>query len=176
MVPLRLSHWALGAFGLTVVGAFASAALAEQSPPLGSRTHFRAIKIDLSGAAQYGGGPAANWAAEALPAALNDAFAGRIAPGDRSAPTLIVRIDRILLGPTGSGGGGSSVSAVEARDYIEGAGVVVGSNGQTLGVYPLLDVVYNYTGGSNYEVGTGPRRVDVLARSFAQFLPGKMGL
>ena len=64
----------------------------------------------------------------------------------------------------------------EARDYIEGAGVVVGSNGQTLGVYPLLDVVYNYTGGTNYEVGTSERRVDVLARSFAQFLPGKMGL
>jgi hypothetical protein len=163
----------MAVFGFAAAGVFASAALAEQSPPLGPSAYFRAIKIDLSGAAQYGGGPAANWAADSLPAALQEAFAGRIAPGDRSAPTLIVRIDRILLGQSGIGA--SSVSAVEARDYIEGAGVVVGSNGQTLGVYPLLDVVYNYTGGSNYEVGMDPRRVDVLSRSFAQFLPGKMG-
>ncbi|HYC24913.1 MAG TPA: hypothetical protein VEC58_02655 [Roseiarcus sp.] len=174
----RLTSWRLMAatLGLAGLGAFVSAALAEQSPPLGSGAHFRAIKIDLSGAAQYGGAPAANWAAAALPSALQEAFSGRVEPGDRSAPTLIVRIDRILLGPSGNGGGASSVSPDQARDYIEGAGVVVGANGQTLGVYPLLDAVYNYTGGANYEADSGPRRVGVLARSFAEFLPGKMGL
>jgi hypothetical protein len=79
------------------------------------------------------------------------------------------------LGPTGSGGFASPVNSVEARDHIEGAGVVVGPNGRTLGVYPLLDTVFNYTGGVNYELGSYERRVDVLARDFAHFLPGKMG-
>ena len=163
------------AVGLAAIGALASAALAQEAPPLGSGAHFRAIKIDVSGAARYGGLPEANWAAEALPAPLHEAFAGRLEPGNRSAPTLVVRIDRILLGQSDNGIFGAG-AAVQARDYIEGAGVVVGSDGRTLGVYPLLDVVYNYTGGANYEVGTGQRRVDVLARDFASFLPGKMGL
>ncbi|HXW20627.1 MAG TPA: hypothetical protein VEK35_09000 [Roseiarcus sp.] len=170
------SRWgAMAALGLAAASAFAFPALAQESPPLGSDARFRAIKIDVSGAAQYGNLPQANWAAAALPAPLHDAFAGRIVPGDRSAPTLIVRIDKILLGES-QNGIFSAGASVEARDYIEGAAVVVAPNGRTLGVYPLLDVVYNYTGGSNYEVGTGERRVDVLSRSFAQFLPGKMGL
>ena len=175
MVQSRSRRRATAALGLAATFVFASAVLAQESLPLGSGAHFRAINIDVSKAAEYGGLPEANWAAEALPAPLHEAFAGRIAPGDRSAPTLVVRIDRILLGNS-QNGIFSAGAAVEARDYIEGAGVVVGPNGQTLGVYPLLDVVYNYTGGSNYEVGTGERRVGVLARSFAQFLPGKMGL
>jgi hypothetical protein len=176
MASLKSWRRAMAALGLTAWGVFVCSAVAEESPPLGPSAHFRAIKVDVSQAADYGGAPAANWAAEALPAALNEAFAGRIAPGDRSAPTLIVRIDRIGLGPTGSGGPASPVNSVEARDYIEGAGVVVGPNGQTLGVYPLLDTVFNYTGGVNYELGSYQRRVDVLARDFAHFLPGKMGL
>jgi hypothetical protein len=175
MVKAKSLGPAVLAIGLAAAAALASAASAESAPPLGSGAHFRAIKIDVSKAAEYGGLPEANWAAEALPAPLHEAFAGRIAPGDRSAPTLVVRIDRILLGNSQNGIFGPG-AADQARDYIEGAGVVVAPNGQTLAVYPLLDVLYNYTGGTNYEVGTGPRRVAVLAQSFARWLPGKMGL
>jgi hypothetical protein len=175
MVKARSLGPAIAAIGLAAAAAFASAASAESLAPLGVAPHFRAIKIDVAPAAQYGGAPAANWAADALPASLAAAFAGRIVPGDRSAPTLIVRIDRILLGNSQNGIFGPG-AADQARDYIEGAGVVVGPNGQTLAVYPLLDVLYNYTGGTNYEMGTEPRRVAELARSFARWLPGKMGL
>jgi hypothetical protein len=175
MVKAKSLRRAFAAMGLAGAAALASTAFAENAPPLGAGAHFRAIKIDVAPAAQYGNGPLANWAAEALPASLQAAFAGRIAPGDRSAPTLIVRIDRISLGQSQNGIFGPG-AAVQARDYIEGAGLVIGPNGQTLAAYPLFDVLYNYTGGSNYEVGTEPRRVAELARSFAYWLPGKMGL
>ena len=175
MVNAKSLRRAFSAIGLAGAAAFASAAVAEDSPPLGVGAHFRAIKVDVAPAAEYGGAPLASWAAEALPAPLQAAFAGRIVPGDRSAPVLVVRIDRISLGNSQNGIFGPG-AADQARDYIEGAGLVVGPNGRTLAVYPLLDVLYNYTGGSNYEVGTGPRRVAELARSFARWLPGKMGL
>jgi hypothetical protein len=79
------------------------------------------------------------------------------------------------LGESGTGGLEAG-SADSARDYIQGAGVVVGAGGRTLGVYPLFSVLNNFTGGTNYEVGTERLRVEELAKSFAYWLPGQMGL
>jgi hypothetical protein len=163
-------------FGVVGIGLLPLAAsLAESSPPLGPATHFKAIKIDVGPLAREVGEPTASWMAQALRGPLHEAFAGRLALRDRSAPTLVVRIDTVFLGQSGPGGldlGDSS----EARDEISGAGVVVGPNGKTLDVYPLLTVQNDFTGGVNYEMGSEQRRVGELAQSFAHWLPGQMGL
>jgi hypothetical protein len=171
----RAKSWRrAAAIGVAGVIALSSAALAQTAPPLAPGVHFRAIKIDVEKVAQNGG-PTAQWLAHALPGPLEAAFKGRVAPGDASAPTLVVRVDSVFLGESDNGILGPT-AAVEARDLIQGAGVVVGPNGQTLGVYPLFAALDNFTGGSNYEMGTEQRRVGELANSFAYWLPGQMGL
>jgi len=166
----RRAFLAAGAVGLAVVGAKSGAAT-----PLPPNTRFRDIRVDVSPLAANSGEPTATWMAQSLPTPLHAAFAGRLAPGDRAAPTLIVRIDSVFLGESGNGIAGFA-GDVTARDNIQGAGVVVAPDGRTLAVYPLFSVLYNYTGGSNYEVGTAPRRIAELAQAFARWLPGQMGL
>ena len=158
------------------LGLFASAALAQSAPsPLPHDAHFRAIKVDVAPLANSVGDPTAAWMAQALPSALEAAFANRLAPGDRSAPTLVVRIDSVFLGESGNGIF-DATGADRARDNVQGAGIVVAPNGRTIASYPVFDVLYNYTGGANYEVGTEHRRINDLAAGVAQWLPGQLGL
>jgi hypothetical protein len=168
----KLLRGAAVAAGAYLLG---SAAMAANGPPLPPGAHFRAIKVDVSPVAHDVGEPTAGWLAQALPGELQAVFAGRLAPGDRSAPTLVVRIDRVFFGNSGIGLLGPA-GATEAIDNIEGAGIVVGANGGTLGVYPLFNALNNYTGGVNYETGAAQSRVNSLAHSFAYWLPGQMGL
>jgi hypothetical protein len=153
----------------------AECAAQSSSPSLPPDMHFRSIKVDVEPLANNIGGPTPDWVARDLPGALQAKFASRLAPGDRAAPTLVVRIDHLFLGESANGIF-SPMGQVEARDSIQGAGVVVGPQGQTLGTYPLFTTLDNYTGGSNFEVGTERRRVDDLAKAFAYWLPGQMGL
>jgi hypothetical protein len=166
---------AIGTVGVAGMIASSSGALSESSPPLSPSAHFKEIKVDVRPIAEAIGNPTANWMAEALPAPLHAAFAGRITPGDRGAPTLIVRIDMVFLGQSGPGGLQLGDSAI-ARDEIKGAGIVVDARGRTLGAYPLLTVQDDFTGGVNYEMGSEQRRIGELAQSFARWLPGQMGL
>ena len=168
---------AFGAFAAGLLAVPANAVETAQSLPPGMAAglRFRAIKVDVAPLAQDAGGPTAGWMAQALPGPLQTAFSSRIAPGDRAAPTLVVRIDRVFLGVSDNGEVGPT-AASEARDNVEGAGVVVAPDGRTLGVYPLFTTLNNFTGGSNFEMGTEQRRVDELAKSFAYWLPGQMGL
>jgi hypothetical protein len=156
----------VGLFFLTTVASSASL------PP---NAHFRAIKVDVTSVADSVGDPTASWLAQALPGELQAAFANRLAPGDRSAPTLIVRIRRVFLGTSDNGVVGPA-GAVEALDNIDGSAAVVGANGADLGVYPLFVPLQNYTGGVNYEMGTEHRRINELAHAFAYWLPSQMGL
>jgi hypothetical protein len=162
------------AIGAVALGFFASAASAE-GPSLPPGAHFRAIKIDVAPLAGSVGDPTATWMAEALPAPLQTVFADRLTPGDRSAPTLVVRIDRVFLGESGNGIF-DAAGADRARDNVEGAGLVVAPNGRTIASYRIFDVLYNYTGGTNYEVGTERRRINELAAGVAHWLPGQLGL
>jgi hypothetical protein len=166
-----------------VVGALAAGPLAaaadETSPPFtgaaAAQLRFRAIKVDASPLVEKGLGPEATWMTEDLPSRLHAAFAGRMAPRDAAAPTLVVRIDMVYLGPSG-GGGTQPYDGSAARDNIEGVGMVVAPNGKTIATYPLFSTLLAFTGGSAREMGTERGRVAVLASSFAQWLPGKMGL
>ena len=162
------------AAGLAGAAFFASQAAAEtgQLPP---GAHFRAIRVDVAPLASSAGEPTASWMAEALPGRLQTVFANRLTPGDRSAPTLVVRIDRVFLAESGNGML-DAAGADLARDNVEGAGIVVAPDGRTIASFPIFDVLYNYTGGSNYEVGTEQRRINELAAGVAHWLPGQMGL
>jgi hypothetical protein len=166
---------AVAAVGFIGVGLVAQAAFPESAPPLSSDAHFRAIRVDVAPLANNAGDPTATWMAQALPGPLNAVFASRLAPGDRSAPTLVVRIDSVFLGESGNGIF-DATGADRARDNVQGVGIVVAPNGRAIASYPIFDVLYNYTGGSNYEVGTERRRINDLAASLAHWLPGQMGL
>jgi hypothetical protein len=159
----------------TLRAAAAEEASAPYSGPAAAQLRFRAIKVDVSRLEEKGLGPEAGWVAEDLPGHLQAAFAGRMAPHDAAAPTLTARIDQIYLGESG-GGGTQPLGGSGARDGIEGVGLVVAPNGKVLASYPLFTSRIAFTGGAIYEVGTERARVGVLASSFAQWLPGQMGL
>jgi hypothetical protein len=163
---------AAAAAGVACSIAYASAGAAQSASP--SPARFRAIKVDVEPLARSVGDPTATWMAQALPGRLQAAFANRLAPGDRSAPILVVRIDSVFLGESGNGIG-DATGADRARDNIVGAALVVSPNGRAVATYPVFNVLYNYTGGSNYEVGTEQRRIGELAASVAYWLPGQMG-
>ena len=165
----------VGALAVGLVAAVADETSAPYAGAAAAQLRFRAIKVDVSPLSENGLGPEASWMAEDLPSRLQAAFAGHMAPRDAAAPTLVVRIDQVYLGVSG-GGGTEPFGGSGARDNIEGVGMVVAPNGKVIAAYPLFSTLIAFTGGSVYEVGTERRRVAVLASSFAQWLPGKMGL
>jgi hypothetical protein len=166
-----------------IVGAMGAASVvarADESAPYAgaaaAQLRFRAIKVDVSPLVGMGLGPQAAWLSQDLASRLQAAFAGRIAPRDAAAPTLVVRIDQMYLGESGGGGSSSPLGDYGARDGIQGVGMVVARNGKVVAAYPLFTTQLALTGGSVYDIQSARGRVAVLAGSFAQWLPGKMGL
>ncbi len=133
---------------------------------------FRAVEVDVSPLRRAGDTITADWLAEDLPGLLSESLGARLTPGDRRAPTLRARVDSVTFGPRPSGShhGGSG-----AIDFIEGAGVVVGGSGREVATYPFLSSSLAHP--DNFDVtGVAARlRVSNLARSFAYWLPGKIG-
>ncbi len=179
---MRFGRATLAAVGATVVvGALAAGILragaddASRAYPAAGQMRFRAITVDVSPLVGNGLGPEAEWVARDLPGQLRAAFAGRLAPGDRAAPTLVVRIDQLMLGAS-NGNPAQPFGDYGANDEIEGVGMVVAPNGKVVATYPLFSTVNALTGGSVYDMTGLQLRVDQLSNSFAQWLPGKMGL
>jgi hypothetical protein len=160
---------------LSALTALATAApgLALAAAPAGTR--FRDVRIDLAPLLAAGRDDFAAWVAPVLTPALHKSFGAYLAPGDRNAPTLVARIDEVIIGPDHTGGFGSP--AVDAIDGIQGAGIVVGPGGRQIASYPLYSAVgANTYLNQPYQEDITRRRVQTLALSFAQWLPGKMGL
>jgi hypothetical protein len=141
--------------------------------PAHAQARFRAIEVDVAPLRQGGNTEAAERVARELPPLLQKSFAAHLAPADRSAPVLCARIDFVTLGMAGSAGGPHSIMAT---DFIEGAGVVIGAGGRVIASYPLTSnltapVPFNDISGEGNRL-----RFSNLESSFAQWLPGKMGL
>lgn len=134
-------------------------------------TRFSAIVVDVGPMRAKGDTITADWIASALPGYLRQSFAPYLAPGDRRAPVLHARIDLVELGVIGSAGGALGFSG--AVDWIQGAGVVGGRDGT---VYPLTSAVQAHPNLVDATGAEGRQRVNTLAQSFAQWLPGQMGL
>jgi hypothetical protein len=156
---------------LTAMAAFAVAPGVALAAPEGAR--FGAIRIDVTPLRSNGGDDYANWVAAVLPAALHQSFARYLAPGDRAAPTLVARVDEVFLGPEHSTFGNPVADAI---DGIQGQGIVLGPRGQQISSYPLYaSVGANTYSNMPYQLDITRRRVETLAQSFAQWLPGQMG-
>ncbi len=145
---------------------------AAASPLAGIR--FREIRVDVAPLRASGNGQVADWIAAMLPGLLRQSFARYLAPGDRNAATLVARIDEVILGPTGSL---DNNPANDTIDGIQGAGIVLSPRGGEVASYPLYSAVGAQTYlNLPYQEDITRGRVETLARSFAQWLPGQMGL
>jgi hypothetical protein len=137
-------------------------------------TRFRAIEVDVNNVRRSGDHVSADRIARELPALLQRSFAGHLAPGDRGAPVLRARVDLVTYGSNGSAT--TPGNPYGAKDYIEGAGVVIGAGGRVVSTYPLLTAVIANPDLTDITGQSGRTRTSNLAASFAQWLPGKMGV
>jgi hypothetical protein len=152
----------------TLAGVLAGPAFADAAAPW----TFRAVEVDVSRLRRAGDTITADGLARELPSLLNESLGARLTPGDRRAPVLVARVDAVTYGPNTSGGhhGGS-----DAIDFIEGAGVVVGGSGREVASYPLLSTSIAHPDPFDVTGEAARLRVANLARSFAYYLPGKIG-
>jgi hypothetical protein len=151
----------------------AQRALAEPAP---DGLRFRDIRLDLSPLHGKDEDEEAAWVAAKLPVDLKQTLGAHFAPGDRGAGVLLVRIDNVLLGnPYTRMGFG--FMATDTTDSIDGEARALDARGRVIGTYPLFCAV-----GADSREGLPDQqdirrwRVETLALSFAQWLPGKMGL
>jgi hypothetical protein len=153
--------------------------LAAAIIPLSARAQgeglkFRAIEVDVRPLRATGDTLSADVIAQELPAALRAELGGHLVPGDRSAPILRARIDTVSYGTPGSSA--RPLDSDATHDWIEGVGQVVGPGGRILATYPLtanngVDPHPDDITGTD-----GHNRIVNLARIFAHWLPGKLGL
>ena len=119
----------------------------------------RGPAVDVSPLRRNGDNTDADFLSEALPGYLSAAFgAGR---------DVRVRIDSVFYGPPGSNGQQSNNGAI---DSIEGVGWLDGREAP-LTCSVVATIMYPDIGGYGAR-----QRQDTLARSFAQWLPGRLGL
>ena len=135
---------------------------------------FRAIEVDVNNVRRSGDHVSADRIARELPPLLQRSFAAHLAPGDRSAPILRARVDLVTYGSNGSAT--TPGNPYGAKDYIEGAGLVIGAGGRVIASYPLLTAVIANPDLTDITGQSGRTRTSNLAASFAQWLPGKMGV
>ncbi|MGO9768110.1 MAG: hypothetical protein ACLPSW_00865 [Roseiarcus sp.] len=148
------------------------ATVAAAAPLAGTR--FRDIRVDVAPLRASGNDIFADWIAVQLPGDLRKTFAAYLAPGDRGAATLVARIDEVFLGAPDTSLGTPGADAI---DGIQGVGIVLSPRGGELASYPLYCAVGAQTLVNLPEqTDIMRRRVETLAQSFAQWLPGKMGL
>jgi hypothetical protein len=154
---------------LAAAGMVSFAAKAE--PAMDGAPRFRAIQVDVSGVRDTGAVESADVVARELPGDLRKSFAAYLT-NDPRAPVLVARVNLVTLGADGGGG----INSSQAIDYIEGVGVVVGPGGHAIASYPLTSSVHSYPVEDNSGGVSGYQRISNLTASFAQWLPGKMGL
>jgi hypothetical protein len=158
---------ALGAFGLSLTCA-ASGALAQNG------LRFSNVRVNTEPLRAQSGDPTAAWMDQALRQALPQALGPHLAPGDRNAPVLEVRIDWIYLGPSsgGTGPGGSS------QDTIIGSFLVRGPRGGIESQIPLRAIAFYYPSAVDQAMVEQANywRVVALARAFAGWAPRELGL
>jgi hypothetical protein len=155
-----LSFGALAAAGLGGCNTTPTAGVQPgAAPPPGLR--IGAVNVDTSPLVAYVGNPTAQWAQQALPGALAQAFGARIAPGDPAAVPLNVRVDTLYLG----GGGPAD------PDRMRGVAMV---GGHTISVRGVSTYISNPTDQALPEQAL-QGRVQALAVAFAYRLKQKLG-
>jgi hypothetical protein len=158
---------ALGAFGLTLTGV-ASGARAQNG------LRFRDIVVNVEPLRAFTGDPTAGWMEEALRQAMPQALGPHLAPGDRNAPVLEVRIEWIYLAPSPGGPGPRG----SAQDTIIGSFLVRGRQGGIESQIPLRAIASYYPSAVDQALVERAyhSRVATLAQTFAGWAPRELGL
>ena len=141
-------------------------------------TRFRAIEVDVANVRKSGDVVSADRIARELPALLRRSFAAHIAPGDRSAPILRARVDLVTYGSNGSAT--TPGNPYGAKDYIEGAGLVIGPGGTRhrllsdpdLGNRPSRSHRHHGAIGAHADFDSGPELRAVAARKNGRLIDG----
>jgi len=159
-----MSFGALAAAGLsgcntTQTSAVPAAAAGAAPAPVGYR--IANIVVDTSPLVGQSGDPTAQWAKQALPAALEQVFASHMAPGDPSGGTLSVVVNSIYLG------GGGPADA----DRMRGVATL---NGQQVNVRATSTYFPNPTDQALVEQAL-QNRVNALSVAFAYRLKRRLG-
>lgn len=149
----RRAFLAWAATGLGVAFGTVLPGIARAAGPI------RAVRIDTGPLAAKGVSRfAAVVRAELTPIAAAG-LAGRLSPGDRRAPTLVIEVDQIQMASYGGGGGGPGRDNFDApRDYIVGAGILIGPDGRVIARHPVTASRFAHEGGSWYMVEESERR------------------
>jgi hypothetical protein len=157
----------LGAFGLSLTCG-ASGALAQ------SGLRFSAIVVNVAPLRPLTGDPTAAWMEQALVQALPRALGPHLAPGDRNAPILEVRIDWIYLAPSPGGPGPRG----SAQDTIIGSFLVRGRQGEIESQIPLRAIASYYPSAVDQALVERAYhgRITTLAQVFAGWAPRELGL
>ncbi|HTR14904.1 MAG TPA: hypothetical protein VMI72_17060 [Roseiarcus sp.] len=136
---------------------------------------FRSVRVDVSPLRANAGDPTAAWVQQALPGFLVQAFAPYLVPGDRAGATLIARIDYVYLGPSSGGGFGPFN---RSQDTIEGSLLVGGPRGVIAARTPVRAISSYFPNPFDQplRVESNHDRIVALARNFAYWAPGQLGL
>jgi hypothetical protein len=166
-VTRRTALALLGAFGLSLTRA-ASTARAQNG------LRFRGVVVNVEPLRALTGDPTAGWMEQALAQALPGALGPHLAPGDRNAPVLEVRIDWIYLAPSPGGPGPRG----SAQDTIIGSFVVRGPRGGIEAEIPLRAIASYYPMAIDQTLVERAYhgRIVALARTFAGWAPRELGL
>lgn len=146
-------------------------AIAQEAP---SDIRFAGVRVDVSPLLAIGGRGPAQVVAQVLPGKLAASFSDHLAKGDRRAPVLVARIDRLYLS---SYADAPSVgfSSFGNMDSMEGAGVVLAGR-QALSTTPLRVTLPAGYSGAYYLPDIDQRRIVSLCESFASWLRREMNL
>ena len=159
----RAALFSLGAFAAAGLGGCNTTPTAAVQPGAAAPAGLRigAVNVDTAPLVAYVGNPTAQWAQQAMPGALAQAFGARMAPGDPGAATLNVRIDTLYLGEGGPGD----------PDLIRGVAMV---GGHTISVRASATYFSSPTDQALPEQAI-QGRVQALAVAFAYRLKRKLG-
>ncbi len=156
-----------GAFGVSLTGA-APRARADNG------LRFRGVAVNVEPLRALTGDPTAAWMEQALVRALPRALGPHLAPGDRNAPVLEVRIDWIYLAPSPGGPGPRG----SAQDTIVGSFLVRGPRGGVESELPLRAIASYYPNAVDQALVERAyhSRITSLAQTFAGWAPRELGL
>jgi len=158
---------ALSAFGLLLTCG-APSARAQ------SGLRFSGIRVNVEPLRALTGDPTAAWMEQGLVETLPQVLGPYLAPGDRNAPVLEVRIDWIYLAPSPGGPGPRG----SAQDTIIGSFLVRGPRGGIESQIPLRAIASYYPSAVDQPLAERAYhgRITTLAQVFARWAPTELGL
>ncbi len=150
---------------LPTVGLTPAIAGAVDAAP--GEVRFRSLSVDTQPLADKGLSNYAVRVAKAAGPILDSVFAGRLTPGDASAPRLVIRIDEISFNDTD---GGSGFGFIGGTDSISGAGELVDAKGKVIKMQPVTTSLNSIGVGSSDIDGEVNLRTDRLITVLAEWV------